>query len=209
MTPHRLVYVLDDEAVVRASVVSLIQAHGGYECREYRSGYAFIEALDTLQPGCVVLDLQLEGASGGAAMQALSQRADRFRMIVVTGFGDVGVAIEAFRARAVDFLYKPHGMRPLLDALARGFHLLERGVEPPHLVAEAKARIARLSDVEAEIFARLIAGETNQELAHTMDLDPRAVQILRARALAALEAPSILAAMRTAAIASWPEAAAV
>jgi len=208
VTAHRIVYVLDDEAVVRASVVSLIQAHGGYECREYRSGHAFIEALDTLQPGCVVLDLQLDGGSGRAAMQALSQRADRFRMIVVTGFGDLGAAIEAFRASAVDFLHKPHEIRPLLDALARGFHLLERGVEPPELVADAKARIARLSALEAEIFARLITGETNQELARAMNLDPRAVQIHRARALAALDAPSILAAMRTAAIANWPETAA-
>lgn len=207
MTPHRIVYVLDDEAIVRASVVSLIQAHGGYECREYGNGHAFIEALDTLQPGCVVLDLQLEGAGGGAVMQALSQRADRFRMIIVTGFGDLGIAVEAFRASAVDFLYKPHEMRSLLDALARGFHLLEHGMEPPDLVADAKARIAGLSAVEAEIIARLIAGETNLDLVRAMGLDPRAVQIHRARALAALDAPSILAAMRTAAIANWPDTA--
>lgn len=203
MTARRILYVVDDEAIVRASIISLVQAHGAYECREYRSGDVFLDDIDGLEPGCVVLDLQLEGVSGTTVMQALSGRADRFRMIVVTGFGDLAVAIDAFRAGAVDFLHKPYETRPLLDAIDRAFHRLERGSEPAELVAEAKMRIARLEPAEADMFARLIRGHTNYDIAQALGLDARAVQLLRARALAAIGAPSIIVAMRTAMIAGW------
>jgi len=203
MTTRRILYVVDDEAVIRASIVSLVEAHGDFECREYRSGDAFLDALDTSEPGCVVLDLQLEGASGTAVMAALSGRTHQFRTIVVTGFGDIAAAIDAFRAGAVDFLYKPYELRPLLDAIDRGFHLLEHGAEPPELVAEAKRRIALLSPIEARVLAALVEGRTNQDIADDLMLEPRKVQIHRARALALIEAPSIISAIRTAAIAGW------
>ena len=199
-----MLYVVDDEAVVRASIVSLAQAHGGFDCREYESGDAFVAELDTLDPGCVVLDLQLEGLSGRTVLERLSTRIDRFRTVVMTGFGDFAVAVEAFRVGAVDFLYKPYEMRPLLDAIDRAFHLLDHGVEPPEPVAQAQARFALLSPDEARVLAGLIQGRTNQDIAQEMGVDARAVQVHRARALAVLGVPSILAAIRTAAIAGWP-----
>lgn len=205
VTARRILYVVDDEAIVCASIISLVQMHGDFDCREYSRGESFIEAIDELEPGCVVLDLQLGGVSGKAVMEALSGRIGRFPAVVITGFGDFGGAVEAFRAGAVDFLYKPYEMRPLLDAIDRAFHLLEHGVQPPELVAEAKARLARLKPVEARVLAALIAGHTNQDISKMMELDPRTVQLHRARALAAIEAQSVLAAIRTAAIAGWPD----
>ena len=203
MTAKRILYVIDDEAIVRASIISLVQAHGDFECLEFDSGDSFVAAIDALEPGCVVLDLQLEGLSGQAVMESLSQRDRHFRTIVITGFGDFAAAIEAFRVGAVDFLYKPYEMRPLLDAVDRAFHLVAHGIEPPALVAEAKTRLARLNPMEAQILGRLVAGHTNQDISDTMALDPRMVQLHRARALATIEAPSVLAAIRTAAIAGW------
>ena len=204
MTAKRKVYVIDDEAIVRASIISLVQEHGDFECFEFHSGDAFVEALGGLEPGCVVLDLQLEGLSGRAVMEALTQRGPGFRTVVITGFGDFTAAIEAFGAGAVDFLYKPYEMRPLLDAIDRAFHLVEHGIEPPALVAEAKTRLARLNSTEAQVLAGLVAGQTNQDIADAMAIEPRVVQLYRARALAAIEATSVLAAIRTAAIAGWP-----
>lgn len=204
MTARRILYVVDDEAIVRASIVSLVQVRGEFDCREYSSGESFVEAIDRLEPGCVVLDLQLEGLDGKAVIEALSRQSGRFRTIVITGFGDFAAAVEAFQAGVVDFLYKPYEMRPLLDAIDRAFHLLDHGVELPALVAEARARLARLGRVEADVLARLIAGYTNVDIAREMALEPRMVQMHRARALAAIEAPSVLVAIRTAAIAGWP-----
>lgn len=204
MTAGRFIHIVDDEAVVRASIVSLVQAHGAFECREYADGEPFVSALDSLEPGCVILDLQLAGMSGAAVMRALAQRPDRFRMIVVTGFSDLATAIAAFEAGAVEFLHKPFEMRALLDAVERGFHLLENDAEPPERVATARALIARLGAGESNVLARLIRGEANEDIARALDLDPRRIQILRARALQTIEAPSILAAIRTAAIAGWP-----
>ena len=87
MTTKRRLYVVDDEAVVRASIVSLVQAHGDFECHEYPSGDAFLAALDSLAPGCAVLDLQLEGSANGQAVMEALAGLPAFRMIVVTGFG--------------------------------------------------------------------------------------------------------------------------
>lgn len=207
MTARRVIHIVDDEAIVRASIVSLVQAHGAFECREYANGEAFLAGIDELDPGCVVLDLQLDEVGGTTVIGALAERPDRFRLIVVTGYSDLAMAIAAFRAGAVDFLHKPYEMRALLDAVDRGFHLLEQGGEPQALVAEARTRLARLTRDEADVLARLIRGQTNQDIARAMGLDPRQVQIHRARALAALDAPSILAAIRTAAIAGWPHTA--
>ncbi|RYE38925.1 MAG: response regulator transcription factor [Hyphomicrobiales bacterium] len=203
MTKRRL-YVVDDEAVVRASIVSLVQAHGDFECYEFPSGDDFLAALDELGPGCVILDLQLQRSNGVTVMKALSGRPD-FRMIVVTGFGDLAAAIDAFRAGAVDFFYKPYEMRPLLAAVDRAHQLIEHGADRADLVTDARARIARLGPLEAEILAGLVRGHTNQDLGRALGLDARAVQIHRARALATLDAPSLLAAIRTAALAGWPE----
>ena len=203
MTAQRILYVVDDEAVVRASIVSLVQAHGDFDCREYSGGEAFLAALDELEPGCVVLDLQLDGVNGMAVMEALGGRPG-FRMIIITGFGDLTVAIEAFQAGAVDFLYKPYEMRPLLEAIDRAQHQIEHGADRADLVAEAKAKIAKLGAAEAQVLAELVQGRTNQEIAQMHALDARTVQVLRARGLAALDAPSILAAIRTMSIAGWP-----
>jgi two-component system response regulator FixJ len=202
MTKRRL-YVVDDEAVVRASIISLVEAHGDFDCEEFPSGDAFLARLDQLEPGCVILDLQLQHSNGRTVIDALSGRPD-FRMIVVTGFGDLAAAIEAFRAGAVDFFYKPYEMRPLLDAIDRAYHLIEHDADRADLVGDAKARIAGLGSLEAEILAGLVRGKTNQDLARELMLDARAVQIHRARALATLDAPSLLAAIRTAALAGWP-----
>jgi two-component system response regulator FixJ len=202
MTKRRL-YIVDDEAVVRASIVSLVQAHGDFECDEFPGAGDFLAALDGLAPGCIILDLQLQHSSGHTVMKALAGRGD-FRIIVVTGFGDLATAVESFRAGAIDFLYKPYEMRPLLDALDRAYQLIEQGVDRADLVADARARIARLGPLEAEVLVGLVRGQTNQHLAHALGLDERAVQIHRARALATLDAPSLLAAIRTAALAGWP-----
>lgn len=203
MTARRLLYVVDDEAIIRASIVSLVQAHDSYECREFASGDAFLAGLDALEPGCVVLDLQLDGTGGAGVMSRLAERPGDFRTIVVTGFSDLPTAIAAFRAGVVEFLHKPYEIRPLLDAIERGFHLLEQGSEPPALVTAAKDRLARLSAEEADVLARLIQGETNEQIGRALRLDSRAVQLLRARTLAALDAPSILAAVRLAALGGW------
>jgi len=206
VTAEQILYVVDDDPVVSDSLISLVEARSGIACRAFRNGEALLDALDDLAPGCVVLDLELEGTASFKIMSVLSENIDRFRTIVVTGIADLTAAIDAFRLGAVDFLFKPYEVRPLLDAIERAFHLLQTGAEPAALVADAQNRLALLSGEEAAILARLVRGETNQAIADAMALDERMVQIARARALAAIEAPSILAAMRIAAIAGWPPA---
>jgi len=196
-----MIYVVDDEAVIRASTVSLLRARGDLATREFPSGAALLAALDGLEPGCVILDLQMDYASGGAVMEALSRRPREFRLIVVTGAGDVEMAVRAFRAGAVDFLDKPYAMKPLMEAIDRALHLLDHGQAPPHALEHARAAMAHLSKAEADLLQELIRGRTALEIAALTGAQERSVQMLRARLLETLEAPSLLAAVRIAMIA--------
>jgi len=197
---RRTVYIVDDEAVIRASTGSLLQARGDLDTREFSSGHALLREIDGLTPGCVILDLQLVGESGAEVMEVLAPRSD-FRTIVVTGAGDIAAAVGAFRAGAVDFLYKPYEIKPLMDAIDRALYLLDHGEEPPQAVEQARMAMARLTNEEADLLQRLIGGYTNQQIARDAGADERSVQMLRARLLASLEVPSLLAAIRTAMIA--------
>lgn len=201
MGAKRTIYIVDDEAIIRASTVSLLRARGDVETCEFPSARALIGALDGLAPGCVILDLELDGDDGLAAMAALAERRRDFRTIVVTGTGDVATALQAFRAGAVDFLYKPYEIRPLMDAIDRALYLLDHGEESPQAVAQARAAMARMTAEEAGLLENLIGGRTNQEIAALVGTDEFGVRMLRARLLASLEASSLLAAIRTAMIA--------
>lgn len=201
MTKRRRLYIVDDEAIVRISIVSLVQVQGDYDCREYGDGESFLAGLDELDPGVVILDLQLDGVTGADVMRALARRPDRFPVIIVTGFSDLHTAIDAFRAGAVEFLQKPYEVRPLLDALDRAFHKLDHGSEPPELKEQAQARLERLGSDERDIMDRLINGDSNQEIARYLGADPRRIERLRAQALSKLDAASIVEAIRIAALA--------
>lgn len=203
MTGRRKLYIVDDEAIVRVSIVSLVQAHGDYDCREYSGGEGILAALDRLDPGVVVLDLQLDGVGGADVMRALARRADRFPVIIVTGFSDIHTAIDAFRAGAVEFFQKPYEIRPLLHALDRAFHKLEHGDGPAALAEEAHARLQRLDSEERDILRRLVNGDGNLEIARQLGADPRRIERVRAQALAKLDAGSIIEAIRLAALAGY------
>ena len=197
------IYVVDDVAVVRASTTSLLLARGDLEVREFVSGAALLAVLDHLDPGCVILDLQRNGASGArgaAVMAALACRPRDFRTIVVTSDGDIGTAVEAFRAGAVDFFYRPCERRPLMEAIDRALHLLEHGKEPPHLLEQMRSAMARLDEAQSDLLRSLVRGLTNHEIAVLSGTDEPGVRMARGRLLATLEAPSLLAAVRMAMI---------
>ncbi len=119
-------------------------------------------------------------------------------MIAVTGTGDIVAAVRAFNAGAIDFLYKPYEIVPLMAAIDRAFYLLDHGVEEPQAAALARQAMARLSRPEAEILGLLIRGHGNPQIGEAMASDERSVRVLLARMMDTLEAPSLLAAIRIA-----------
>jgi FixJ family two-component response regulator len=200
MSGKRL-YIIDDEAIVRASIVSLMQADGGWDHAEFDSSDSFLEALDGLDPGCVLVDMQLPGSSGSVVVEALSRQPQPFPFVVVTGFSDFATAVRMFRLGAIDFLHKPFDPVALLGAVDRALHRL-RGDGPwQELSADAGRRIAALTGEEGRLMALIFEGLSNADIAGTIGVTPRDAQRARALALAKLDAPTIYDAMRIFALA--------
>ncbi len=200
MTSKRL-YLIDDEAVVRASIVSLLQVDGVWDHVEFATADDFLEALAGLSPGCVLVDLQLPGSSGSVVVEALATGPQRFPFIVVTGFSDFSTAVHMFRRGAVDFLHKPFDPVALIDALDRALHRLQYGGERREVAEDVRQRIAGLSEDERRLMALVFEGASNAEIAIELHADPRDVQRARAMVLAKIGAPSIFDAMRVFALA--------
>ncbi len=200
MSGKRL-YIIDDEAIVRASIVSLMQADGDWDHAEFDSSDSFLEALDSLDPGCVLVDMQLPGSSGSVVVEALSRLPQPFPFVVVTGFSDFATAVRMFRLGAIDFLHKPFDPVALLDAVDRALHRLRADDRWQHLSADAGRRIASLTGEEGRLMALIFEGLSNADIAATIGVTSRDVQRARALALAKLDAPTIYDAMRVFALA--------
>ncbi|MBP8231511.1 MAG: response regulator [Rhizorhabdus sp.] len=194
-------YIIDDEAIVRASIISLFQADGGWDHAEFDNSDSFLAALDSLDPGCVLVDMQLPGSNGSVIVEALSRRSPSFPFVVVTGFSDFATAVSMFRLGAVDFLHKPVDPVALFDAVERALHRLRGDGQWQALVSHAQSRVAALTSEEDRSMALIFEGQSNADIASAMGVTPRDVQRARALALAKLDAPTIFDAMRVFALA--------
>ena len=206
MSGERRAYVVDDEAVVRRSLVLLLRS-AGYETEAYASGEAFLAASDPAPAfGCVLLDLRMPGMDGLSVQRALVARGWDLPVIIVTAHGDVPLAVEAMKHGASDFLEKPYESELLLrateGALSRGAERRARQDE----AADAARRVASLTGRELEVLTGLIAGLQNKEIARELDLSPRTVELHRANLMEKLSARSVAEAVRMGLSASVPVA---
>ena len=176
----RTVHIVDDDPGVRDSISLLLRVRG-YTTREYDSGEAFLDAVDEKTSGCVVLDHRIGTMNGLQVQEALRQRRLGLPVIVLTAYGDAATARAALKAGAFDFLEKlldADVLLPLLDAAIRveagGREMVERH-------AELRRRIERLTPRERQVFDGVVAGWHNREIARSLDISPRTVEVYKAR----------------------------
>lgn len=189
-----VLHVVDDEDAVRRSAEMLLAA-SGHRTAGYASGPAVLAAagLDGkgLAPGCMILDVRMPGMDGLQLMEELAKRGVTLPVVVVTGHGDVPLAVRAMRAGAVDFLEKPYTEERLLEAvaaaLAMGGEAAQRRVE----AAKAGAQVAGLSPREREVLGCLVQGMANKVVAHNLGISPRTVEVHRANLMEKLGARSL------------------
>jgi two-component system response regulator FixJ len=195
----RVAHVVDDEAVVRRSLMLLLRA-AGFEARAYDSGTAFLRAAEAggLPFGCLLLDIRMPVMDGMAVMQEMAQRGLRFPVVVVTGHGDVPLAVAAMKAGACDFIEKPYSGAAILKAVEAAFGRGDEEQARTREAADAAARIAMLTRRETEVLLGLVAGRQNKVIAHDLGLSPRTVEIHRANAMTRLGAGSLSEAVRIA-----------
>ncbi len=190
MATEPIVFVVDDDEAVRDSLMALLDAVG-LKAQAYGSAREFLDGYDSSQPGCLVLDVRMPGMSGLELQKKLAASQFRVPVIIITGHGDIPMAVEAMKAGAVDFIEKPFREDTLLDGIRRALAQCAPAPRGEAASAEHNERIAQLTPREREVLERLVIGEPNKVIAFGLGISPRTVEIHRARVMAKMEARSL------------------
>ena len=192
----QVVHVVDDHAAIRRSLALLLQA-AGHEVVLHESGEALLKAAEEgLEPGCIILDVRMPGRDGVAVMELLGRRPLALPVIIVTGHGDIPLAVRAMRAGARDFIEKPYPEERILGAVEEALEAARAAVDEKARAAEAQARIATLTPREGEVLAALVSGQSNKGTAAQLGISPRTVEVHRAHLMEKLGVRSLPEAVR-------------
>jgi two-component system response regulator FixJ len=199
---ERTIFVVDDDAAIRDSLRMMLEA-SGYTVRDFASAQAFLSDANLQDAGCLIVDIRMPGMGGLELQEELMRRKANVPVIVMTGHGDVPLAVRAMRAGAMDFVEKPFDEERMLQSVADA---LEAGQRAQSRAAEAKAArelLSLLTPREREILDQLVKGHANKVVAHQLGISPRTVEIHRASIMEKLHARNLSNVVRTALAASW------
>ena len=190
MATDGVVHLIDDDDGVRQSLAFLL-ASAGLAVRVYESASAFIEALGTLQPGCIVSDVRMPGTDGLQLLRRLQALGVRSPVIIITGHADVSLAVEAMKAGAVDFIEKPFGDEAILSAIRIALDHCDHTGRRETEVVQIQTKLQSLSAREREVLEGLLAGNPNKTIAYDLSLSPRTVEVHRANVMTKMGASSL------------------
>jgi len=178
------IVVVDDDEAVREGLKALLSVHG-YAVDTYDSASAFLGAVDALasRPACLLVDVRMPGMSGLELQREMKRRNARLPVIVITGHGDIPMAVAALKAGAADFLEKPFDADALLGSIAEAARREASNLGDASDLAAVEARLAELTPREREVMALVIAGLSNKVIAHRLQIAVRTVEIHRARVM--------------------------
>lgn len=191
-----VVHVIDDDDGLRDALQFLLEVNGIAACF-YVSADAFIDALPVAE-GCILTDIRMPGRTGMDLVRTLKQRGADFPVIVMTGHGDVPLAVEAMKAGVVDFIEKPFEEGRLLDALKTATEGRRTAADPRETRAAAESRLAQLSPRERDVLDGVVGGKLNKQIAFDLSISPRTVEIYRANVMAKTGARNVADLMRIA-----------
>jgi two-component system, LuxR family, response regulator FixJ len=190
MTGETDAYVIDDDEAVRDSIEFLLRT-AGIRVKTYDSAAAFLAAAPTISSGCVITDVRMPGLSGIDLLRRLKEMQIGLPVIVITGHGDVPLAVEAMKCGAIDFLEKPFHDDALLASVRSALNRAEASAALATERAEIRARITALTQREHEVLEGLVAGKPNKIIAFDLEISPRTVEIYRANVMTKMKAGSL------------------
>ena len=193
---NRVVYLVDDDDAIRRSAGFMLKT-SGFVVKSFLSGTEFLRERE-FEPGCILLDIRMPGMDGLEVQQALRDRGSTLPVIVMTGHGDVNVAVQAMKAGAVDFIEKPFEKAVLMKAIQEGFARLEQADRSRVGRNEAQVRLQALTPREHEVLKGLVRGHPNKTIGYDLDISPRTVEIHRANLMSKLGVASLSDALRIA-----------
>lgn len=172
------IYLVDDEEAIRRSLKLVLQL-AGHEVVPFESGRHFLEAVDGLAPGCILLDVRMPEIDGLQVQQALIERGIDMPLVIMTGHGDIAVAVTALRSGADDFVEKPFERAQMLAAIGRARMRIEDPDGYSKLIGDARAALARLSEIERAVLDAYAAGHASAAVASTLGLPLDAIEMAR------------------------------
>ena len=190
MNSQPTVHIVDDDPAIRKSLRWLIESIG-LPGKLHPSAQAFLEAYDASVPGCVVLDVRMPGMSGLDLQERLRELGHQIPVIIVTGYGDVPMAVRAMKAGAIDFIEKPVSDQILLDHIQRAIAADVDNHQRQALSAEVLHRVQKLTRRERQVMHLVIAGKSSREIAEELGVSFKTVEAHRAKIMKKMEARSV------------------
>lgn len=197
MADKRLVHIVDDEDSIRRSAKFMLST-SGYAVETWESGVAFLKEAKTAEQGCILLDVRMPEMDGLEVQQALNERGITMPVIILTGHGDISIAVRAMKAGAVDFIEKPFEKAVLMSAIEAAHARLEKNVADVERNEEAHVMLGKLTGREREVLEGLAKGLPNKTIAYDLDISPRTVEVHRANLMTKLGVRSLSEALRIA-----------
>ncbi len=190
MQPEPMVYVIDDDDAVRHSLEFLLKT-AGIAVSGFESAKAFLEILPRIKSGCIITDVRMPEITGIDLLRRVKESGVDIPVIVITGHGDVSLAVEAMKIGAVDFLEKPFDDDLLVASVRSALNKDASTARQKAEIADIHDRLAALSNRERQVLEGLVAGKANKIIAFDLGISPRTVEIYRANVMTKLEANSL------------------
>ncbi|WP_173932997.1 response regulator FixJ [Chelativorans sp. Marseille-P2723] len=190
MSGDVVIHIVDDEEPVRKSLAFLLTI-SGHAVRVHDSASSFLSVAGELENACLVTDLRMPDMSGVDLLRRLHDEDAMLPAIVITGHGDVPMAVEAMKAGALDFIEKPFEDEVLLEAVARAIAELKRKPREQDDISAIRQRLGQLSERERQVMAGIVAGLPNKTIAYDLNISPRTVEVHRSNVMAKMTAKNL------------------
>lgn len=184
------VYVIDDDEAMRDSLNFLLDS-AGFSVKLFETAQKFVDLLPGLEFGCVVSDVRMPGIDGIELLKRMKEGHSTFPILIMTGHGDVPLAVEAMKLGAVDFLEKPFEDDRLIGMIEGAMRQAEPAAKSEAVTQDIAARVATLSPRERQVMDGLIAGLSNKLIARDYDISPRTIEVYRANVMTKMQANSL------------------
>jgi two-component system response regulator FixJ len=189
-SPDVVVHIVDDEEPVRNSLSFLLSA-SGFAVRTHASATAFLEIASSIRNGCLVTDLRMPDIDGVELLKRLRTAGSMLPAIVVTGHGDVQMAVEAMKNGALDFIEKPFSDEVLIESIQRAVDQASSSLDAEMEGTRTRERLASLSEREVQVLRGVVEGQANKTIAFELGISPRTVEVYRANLMSKMQAKSL------------------
>lgn len=200
--PDIVVHIVDDEEAVRTSLAFLLGT-SGFATRIHESATAFLDVAPGIRNGCLVTDLRMPDLDGVELLRRLKERDAMLPAIVISGHGDVQMAVEAMKNGALDFIEKPFSDDVIITAIERAVRQAETSTRDDATTKAITSRLASLSERETQVLKGVVEGLPNKAIAYELGLSPRTVEVYRAGLMGKMNAGSLSELVRMVLSVNW------